>query len=173
MTPNRAILCLFSMLGLVGCVSGPTPSSSSPLSTDDLCSGASELMGVELTVAGPFASDVVTPNGGSVAHCEPGTCCNVTYYAPTILCAGGDRVDVVLDPALLARVDYAATRYAMICRAGSDDLRPSDACPIPDHCAEVFGAVPTLSGHLEMRTSPFSDAARVTFVVTTAEPDAI
>jgi hypothetical protein len=61
----------------------------------------------------------------------------------------------------------------MICRAGSDDLRPSEACPVPDQCAEVFGAVPTLTGHLEMRTSTFDDTARLTFVVTTAEPTAI
>ena len=173
MTSNRAILCLFSLLGLVGCVSGPTPSSTSTLSTDDLCTNASELMGVELTVEGPFASDVVTPNGGSVAHCDPGTCCNLTYYAPTIRCAAGDRVEVVLDTALYARTDHGPASYGVICRASSDDLRPSEACPIPDHCAEVFDAVPSITGHLEARTSPFDGESHLTFVVTTAEPAAI
>jgi hypothetical protein len=174
MTHHRAILCLFSALALVGCVSGsPTPSASSPLSADDLCKNAGELMGVELTVEGPFASDVITPNGGSVAHCEPGSCCNTSYYAPTIACDGGGRVDVLLDASLYERHGYEPSRFAVLCRASSEDLRPSEACPIPSNCSDVFDAVPTLTGHLEMRTPLFGDEPTLTFVVTEADLDPI
>jgi hypothetical protein len=174
MTYNRAILFLFSTLALVGCVSGsPAPSASSPLSGEDLCTNAGELLGVELTVEGPFASDVITPNGGSVARCEPGTCCNLSYYAPTVACDGGGRVDVLLAPSLYERHGVDPLRFAVLCGASSDDNRPSEACPIPSHCSDVFDAVPTLTGHLEMLTPLFGDEPTLTFVVTEADLDPI
>lgn len=123
-------------------------------------------MGVEIAVAGPFETGVVTPNGGSAAECEPGSCCNVTYYAPSIACSTGQRIDVYVDPSLYLREGVTPSAFAPICRALSYDLRPSDACPVPSSCAERFGALPPLVGHLEMREPVFGGEPRLTFVVT-------
>ncbi len=175
MNHSRASLCLVFMVALGGCsTAGPTPSTSSPLSTEGLCDGASELMGLDVTVNGPFASDLVSSIGGSVVACEPGSCCNTTFYAPTIACADGTRIEVTIDDALATSV-LGSDRPAFVCRTRSDEHRPSEACPVDGGCAAQLGRVTSLTGRLELRTSRIDGAERLTLVTTTSthEDDAI
>jgi hypothetical protein len=163
MTRHRASLCLSLVLTLAGCATQGTPSTASPLSTATLCDGTADLVGLDLTVIGPFATDRVSSIGGSVAACEPGTCCNTTYYAPTITCADGQRIEIaVADPVAVIGTEPPAH----VCRSLSDDHRPSDACPVDAGCITRLERVTSLSGHLEMRTSRIDGLEHLTLVAT-------
>lgn len=166
MTPRRATLCLaLALTGCVGVPSDPTPAAAA-LSREELCSAADDLLGRDVAVLGPFDSDVVTPNGGTVVHCEPGTCCNLTYYAPSIGCGENERrIAVTFDVAMLEDVT-APDRLDFVCRTSSDDLRPSEACPVDARCAEELGRVTSLRGRLERRASPLVGTEQLTLVVT-------
>lgn len=166
MTSTRATVCLaLALTGCVGVGTDPTPATTASLSRDELCRTYVDLVGSELSVLGPFDADVVTPNGGSVAFCDPGTCCNLTYYAPTIGCENGPRIAVTFDAAMLEDVT-APDRLDFVCRTISDDLRPSEACPVDARCAEELGRVASLRGRLERRMNPVVGAEQITLVVT-------
>jgi hypothetical protein len=139
MTLLRATLCL--VVALAGCAPAPVG-----LSAEALCAQASSMVGAEVTVTGPFATDVVSPLGGSVVRCTPGTCCNVTYYAPTIACADGTRIHVGVDVDLLPVTDISSLSW--VCSTGSDDLRPSAECPIGEGCIAELGRVASVRGTL-------------------------
>lgn len=162
MTTSRAILCLFLAVG--GCVmdgaGGPAA-----LSTASLCGGVEGYLDTNVVVNGPFATDVVSPNGGSVVRCEPGTCCNITYYAPTIACADGTRITVVMDPSI-ATTDPGALSF--VCTDASDDLRPSEACPVSEPCTAELGRVTSLTGRLGRYAGIDGGPERLTLVVTSA-----
>lgn len=150
MTLTPAILCL--ALALAGCTgSTPTPTSA-PLSRSALCDDAERLVGSELMVEGPFDSEVVTPSGGSAVACEPGSCCNTTFYAPTIGCESAPRIWIGFDHARLENLSQPDL-LDFVCRTRSEDLEPSDACPVEPSCADKLGRVTLLRGRLERRTS--------------------
>lgn len=169
MTSARASLCLSLVLAVGGCTSaGPTPASSTPLSIEGLCDDADVLVGIDLTVTGPFATDRVSSIGGTVVACEPGTCCNTTYYAPSIACADGTRIEVaVADPSAV----IGAARPAFVCRTLSDDHRPSDACPVDGGCSAQLSRVTSLTGRLELRTSRIDGLEHLTLVASSSTHD--